>query len=90
MTRLAVLILADHEAGGDARGTSEHFGGRVRMRALTLKLPKSHIAAQIVVDQESIQVGNRILSNPEIRHMPAIIQFLGYNPLPAAEGWVRS
>ena len=26
-------------------------------------------------------------SAPEIRYMPAIIRFLGYNPLPAAEGW---
>jgi predicted transcriptional regulator len=26
-------------------------------------------------------------SNPEIRYMPAIIHFLGYNPLPAADGW---
>ena len=26
-------------------------------------------------------------ASPEIRHMPATIQFLGHNPLPPANGW---
>jgi hypothetical protein len=26
-------------------------------------------------------------TSPEIRYMPAIIDFLGYDPLPAAKGW---
>jgi hypothetical protein len=26
-------------------------------------------------------------SNPEIRYMPAIIDFLGYNPVPEAKRW---
>ena len=27
--------------------------------------------------------------NPEVRYMPAILQFLGYNPLPGANGWAE-
>jgi hypothetical protein len=27
------------------------------------------------------------LSKPKVSHMPAIIRFLGYNPLPPSNGW---
>jgi DNA-binding XRE family transcriptional regulator len=42
------------------------------------------VAEQLGVDKTCVfnWEGNR--SNPEIRYMPEIIRFLGYNPLPAA------
>jgi DNA-binding XRE family transcriptional regulator len=44
------------------------------------------VAEQIGVDKFSIANWEANASKPEIRYMPAIIRFLGYNPLPAATG----
>ena len=59
-------------------------GDHIRKRRLTLKLLQKDVAEQLGVDKTSVLnwEGNR--SSPEIRYMPAIIGFLGYNPLPAA------
>jgi DNA-binding transcriptional regulator YiaG len=42
------------------------------------------VAAQLGVDKTCVFNWEANTSNPEIRYMPAIIAFLGYNPLPAA------
>jgi site-specific DNA recombinase len=59
-------------------------GDHIRKRRLGLKLLQKDVAKPIGVDKTSVfnWEGNR--SSPEIRYMPAIIRFLGYNPLPAA------
>jgi transcriptional regulator with XRE-family HTH domain len=59
-------------------------GDHIRKKRLGLKLHQKDVAEQLGVDQTSVfnWEGNR--SNPEIRYMPAIIDFLGYNPLSAA------
>jgi transcriptional regulator with XRE-family HTH domain len=59
-------------------------GDHIRKRRLGLKLLQREVAEQLGVDKTSVfnWEGNR--SSPEIRYMPAIIRFLGYNPLPAA------
>lgn len=59
-------------------------GDHIRKRRLGLKLLQKDVAEQLGVDKTSIfnWEGNRC--SPEIRYMPAIIDFLGYNPLPAA------
>ena len=60
-------------------------GDHIRKRRLGLKLLQKDVAEQLGVDKTSVfnWEGNR--SSPEIRYMPAIIGFLGYNnPLPAA------
>ncbi len=58
-------------------------GEHIRKRRLGLKLQKD-VAEQLGVDKTSVfkWEGNR--SSPEIRYMPAIIRFLGYDPLPLA------
>jgi transcriptional regulator with XRE-family HTH domain len=59
-------------------------GDHIRKRRLGLKLLQREVAEQVGVDTTSLfnWEGNR--SNPEIRYMPAVIRFLGYDPQPAA------
>jgi transcriptional regulator with XRE-family HTH domain len=45
------------------------------------------VAEQIGVDKTSVFNWEANASSPEVRYMPAIIGFLGYNPLPASERW---
>jgi transcriptional regulator with XRE-family HTH domain len=45
------------------------------------------VAEQLGVDKTSVFNWEANTSKPEIRYMPAILRFLGYNPLPAANGW---
>jgi len=37
------------------------------------------------VDKTSVFTWERNAANPQVRYMPAIIEFLGYNPLPDAD-----
>ena len=62
-------------------------GDHIRKRRLGQKMLQREVAEQIGVDTTSLfnWEGNR--SRPEIRYMPAIIRFLGYNPLPAGQTW---
>lgn len=61
------------------------IGDHLRRRRLVLKLLQRQVAERIGVDKASIYnwEGNR--SKPAIEYMPAIVRFLGYNPLPPAE-----
>lgn len=63
------------------------LGDHLLRRRLVLKLLQREVAKQIGVDKTSIAnwEGNR--SKPGVQYMPAIIRFLGYNPLPRANGW---
>ena len=56
----------------------------MRTRRLDLKLLQKQVADQIGVHQMTITGWEGNATIPEVRHIPAIIQFLGYNPLPAA------
>jgi transcriptional regulator with XRE-family HTH domain len=60
------------------------LGDHIRARRLDLKLLQKQVAEQIGVHELTITSWEGNATIPEIRHMPAIIQFLGYNPLPAA------
>jgi DNA-binding XRE family transcriptional regulator len=44
------------------------------------------VAEQIGVNKSSLCYGEANKAMPEIRYMPAIIRFLGYNPLAQANG----
>jgi len=59
-------------------------GDHIRKRRLGLKMLQREVAEQLGVDKTSVfnWEGNR--SSPDIRYMPAIIDFLGYDPLPQA------
>lgn len=63
------------------------LGDHLLRRRLTLKLLQRQVAQQLGVDKTSIcnwEIGR---TKPGLKHMPAIIQFLGYNPLPPSNGW---
>jgi len=61
------------------------LGDHIRNRRLDLGLFQSKVAEQIGVDTTSIHNWEGNKSAPAIRHIPAILRFLGYNPLPPAQ-----
>jgi DNA-binding XRE family transcriptional regulator len=62
-------------------------GDHIRKRRLSLKLLQKDAAKQIGACKQSIVSWEGNISSPEVRYMPAIIGFLGYNPLPEATTW---
>jgi transcriptional regulator with XRE-family HTH domain len=60
------------------------LGDHIRARRLDLKLLQKQVAEQIGVHEMTITGWEGNATIPEVRYMPAIIQFLGYNPLPAS------
>ena len=60
------------------------LGDHIRTRRLDLKLLQKQVADQISVHEQTITGWEGNATVPEVRHVPAIIRFLGYNPLPAA------
>lgn len=60
------------------------LGDHIRTRRLNLRLIQRQLAEQIGVSGATITNWERNESIPVIRYMPAIIRFLGYDPLPPA------
>ena len=60
------------------------IGDHIRKRRLGLKMLQREVAEQIGVCEPSVFNWERNASSPEIRYMPDIIKFLGYDPLPQA------
>ena len=60
------------------------LGDHIRKRRMDLKLLQKQVADQIGVHEMTITGWEGNATSPEVRYMPAIIQFLGYNPLPVA------
>jgi site-specific DNA recombinase len=60
-------------------------GDHIRKRRLALKMLQKDVAGQLGVNKTSVFNWEANTSTPEIRYMPAVIRFLGYNPLPAAD-----
>jgi transcriptional regulator with XRE-family HTH domain len=60
------------------------LGDHIRARRLDLKLLQKQAADQIGVHEMTITSWESNATVPEVRYMPAIIQFLGYDPLPLA------
>lgn len=56
----------------------------IRMRRPDLKLLQRQVADQIGVDEMTISGSEGNATVPEVRFMSATIEFLGYNPFPAA------
>jgi len=52
-----------------------------------LKLLQKQVAKQLGVDEASVYNWENNRSKPGLVYMPAIIRFLGYNPLPPVDGW---
>jgi transcriptional regulator with XRE-family HTH domain len=60
------------------------LGDHIRARRLDLKLLQKQVANQIGVDEATITNWERNATAPAIRYIPAILQFLGSDPLPPA------
>ena len=60
------------------------LGDHIRARRLDLNLLQKQVADQIGVHEMTITLWEGNATIPEVRYIPAIIQFLGYNPLPVA------
>jgi transcriptional regulator with XRE-family HTH domain len=58
------------------------LGDHIRNRRLDLKLLQIQVAEQIGVHGATITNWERNASTPIIRYMPAIVRFLGYDPMP--------
>ena len=58
-------------------------GDHVRKRRLDLKLIQRDVAKLIGVDATTVFNWEAGRATPELRHMPRIIAFLGYDPSPA-------
>jgi transcriptional regulator with XRE-family HTH domain len=54
----------------------------IRRRRLTLKLLQRQVAQQLGVNHATITNWETNGAQPGVKYMPAIIRFLGYNPLP--------
>ena len=57
-------------------------GDHIRRRRLTLKLLQRQVAQQLGVNHATITNWETNGAQPTLTYMPAIIRFLGYNPLP--------
>ena len=64
--------------------TISTLGDHIRKRRLDLNLLQKQVADEIGVHEMTITLWEVNATVPEVRYMPAIIQFLGYKPLPAA------
>jgi transcriptional regulator with XRE-family HTH domain len=65
----------------------ETIGDHIRRKRLALKMLQREVAEQLGVNKTSVFNWEANTSSPDIGYMPAIIRFLGYNPLPQADGW---
>ena len=64
----------------------KRLDAHIRRRRIGLKLLQN-VAERLGVNKTSLFNWEANTSTPEIRYMPAIIEFLGYNPLPEATAW---
>jgi DNA-binding XRE family transcriptional regulator len=62
----------------------KNLGDHIRTRRMDLGLLQSQVAEQIGVHELTITNWEVNATVPEIRYMPAIIRFLGYDPQPPA------
>jgi DNA-binding transcriptional regulator YiaG len=67
--------------------TLDTLGDHLLRRRLTLKLLQKEVARQLSVNTMSICNWETNRTKPGPKYMPTIIRFLGYNPLPPADGW---
>jgi site-specific DNA recombinase len=61
------------------------IGDHIRRRRLTLKLTQEQVGEKFGVTEASVYNWESDDSKPSTEYMPAIIEFLGYNPLPPAK-----
>jgi DNA-binding XRE family transcriptional regulator len=59
-----------------------HIGLHIRRKRLELGLRQEDVANQIGVSIDCVAFWENGRSKPQVQHMPKIIEFLGYNPVP--------
>jgi site-specific DNA recombinase len=67
----------------------ETVGDHLRLRRLKLNLFQKDVAKRLGVDKTSIFNWEKNATQPGFENMPAVIEFLGYNPLPPAKTWAE-
>jgi transcriptional regulator with XRE-family HTH domain len=60
-------------------------GGHIRRKRLDLKMLRREVAEQFGVGETSVFKWEANTSRPDLKYMPAVIRFLGYNPLPEGD-----
>jgi transcriptional regulator with XRE-family HTH domain len=61
------------------------LGEHIKKRRLDLGLLQREVAEQLGVDKFTVLNWERGKTRPDVRYYPAIITFLGHNPLPQGE-----
>src|SRR5712692_6052163 len=61
------------------------LGDHLQKRRLDLGLEWKDVAEQIGVDATTVALWSRGRTQPDLRLLPAVIRFLGYDPRPPAE-----
>ena len=62
-------------------------GDHIRKKRLSLKLLQKQVAQTLGVNTTSVYNWESNQTQPGLAYMPAVIEFLGYNPLPPAKNW---
>lgn len=65
------------------------LGDHIRRRRVDLKLLQREVGQHIGVHCLSVMNWELNRTTPELKHMPAIISFLGYDPLPRPTTWAE-
>ena len=83
---LPLVLPQNYSAGRVIRIPTEPqtIGDHIRRRDSRLKLMQKEVARQIGVETTSVFNWEANTSQPDLRFVPAVIGFLGYNPLPPA------
>jgi transcriptional regulator with XRE-family HTH domain len=91
-----LTIITPHPKKPGYPKTLVAIGDHIRKRRLDLGLFQRQVAARIGVDEASVWNWEKGGMKPEIRYLPGVISFLGYNPLQEPKGlpaqlvWARS
>jgi site-specific DNA recombinase len=88
---MPLLLPQCYSSGAVVRIPSEPLtvGDHIRKRRLALKLFQKDVAKKIGVNKTTIFNWEANISQPDFRYLPAVIAFLGYNPLRAGHGWAE-
>jgi transcriptional regulator with XRE-family HTH domain len=87
--QMPVMLPQSYSTGAVIRipAQPQTVGDHIRKRRLALKLFQKDVAKQIGVNKTTIFNWEANISQPDYRYLPAVILFLGYNPLPECQGW---
>jgi transcriptional regulator with XRE-family HTH domain len=84
---MPVVLPQSYSSGSVVRIPTEPktIGDHIRRKRLGLKMLQREVAEGIGVNKATVENWEANASQPDFRWMPAVIRFLGYNPLPEAK-----